>query len=48
VADAAAAGCELVVTQTDPGSTSQRNMERAGFRTAYTRTIWTPTVRQGA
>lgn len=41
IADAAAAGCGLVVTQTDPDSSSQRNLERAGFRTAYTRTFWT-------
>jgi GNAT superfamily N-acetyltransferase len=40
IADAARAGCELVVTQTAPGSISQRNMERAGCRTAYTRTVW--------
>ncbi len=34
---AAEAGCELAVTEAQPGSGSQRNMERAGFRVAYTR-----------
>lgn len=47
IADAAASGCALVVTQTTPGTTSQRNMERAGLRTAYTRTFWTPTGGEG-
>ncbi len=36
VSDAAAAGCDLVVSQARPGTQSQRNMERAGLRTAYT------------
>ena len=31
------AGCRLAVTESTPGSPSQRNMERAGFRVAYTR-----------
>ncbi len=30
-------GCELAVTESSPGSGSQRNMERLGFRVAYTR-----------
>lgn len=30
-------GCELAVSEAAPGSTSQRNMERAGFRIVYTR-----------
>jgi GNAT superfamily N-acetyltransferase len=34
---AAQAGCELAVTESTPGSGSQRNMERLGFRIAYTR-----------
>ena len=34
---AAAAGCDLAVTEARPGSDSQRNMERRGFRVAYTR-----------
>jgi GNAT superfamily N-acetyltransferase len=33
----AAAGCGLAVTESRPGSGSQRNMERLGFRIAYTR-----------
>ena len=40
LADAAAAGCELVLSQADPGSQSQRNLERVGLRTAYTQAIW--------
>jgi ribosomal protein S18 acetylase RimI-like enzyme len=39
-ADALAAGCDLLVTQTDVGSISQCNMERAGFRIAYTKAIF--------
>jgi GNAT superfamily N-acetyltransferase len=31
-------GCELATTTTQPGSSSQRNFERAGFRVVYTRT----------
>lgn len=31
------AGCSLAVTESKPGSGSQRNMERLGFRVAYTR-----------
>ena len=31
------AGCELAVTEAQPGSGSQRNMERQGFRVVYTR-----------
>ena len=33
-------GCEIAMMVTDPGSTSQRNAERRGFRVAYTRTKW--------
>jgi len=33
----AVAGCELAVSEARPGSGSQRNMERLGFRVAYTR-----------
>jgi GNAT superfamily N-acetyltransferase len=33
-------GCELAMMVTAPGSTSQRNAERRGFRVAYTRTKW--------
>lgn len=31
------AGCDLAVTESSPGSGSQRNMERLGFRVVYTR-----------
>jgi hypothetical protein len=41
IADAGAAGCDLVVCSALPGSTSQRNQERVGLRTAYTRVTWT-------
>ncbi len=34
---AAQAGCELAATESAPGGASQRNMERLGFRIAYTR-----------
>ena len=34
---AEAAGCELAVTEARPGGTSQRNMERLGYRVVYTR-----------
>ena len=34
---AAEAGCALAMASTAPGSVSQRNYERAGFRVAYTR-----------
>lgn len=37
LAAAAGAGCELAVTESLPGSASMRNMERRGFRVAYTR-----------
>ncbi|MBZ5532165.1 MAG: GNAT family N-acetyltransferase [Acidobacteriia bacterium] len=33
------AGCDLAVTLTLPGTASQRNAERAGFRTAYTKVV---------
>ena len=39
---ARAAGCELAVVQTSPGSASYRNVARFGFRIAYTK----PTVLQ--
>lgn len=40
IADAAAAKCDLVVSQAAPGSISQRNIERAGLRIAYIKAIW--------
>lgn len=36
LAFAAARGCRLATTQTDPAGTSRRNMERAGFTFGYT------------
>lgn len=35
------AGCQLVGAQAASGSVSQHNMERAGLRIAWTRTLWT-------
>ena len=37
---AAAQGCTLATMGAHPGSQSQRNAERHGFRVAYTRTKW--------
>jgi GNAT superfamily N-acetyltransferase len=37
---AAARGCDLAMMVAAPGSASQRNAERHGFRVAYTRTKW--------
>ena len=37
---AAAQGCTVAMMVTQPGSGSQRNAERHGFRIAYTRTKW--------
>jgi GNAT superfamily N-acetyltransferase len=39
LAFAATAGCDLATTRTSPGSISQRNAERQGFRVAYTRAL---------
>jgi predicted acetyltransferase len=33
-------GCDIAVMGAQPGSGSQRNAERQGFRVAYTRTKW--------
>ena len=33
------AGCDLAVTLTMPGTTSERNAERAGFQVAYTKVV---------
>jgi hypothetical protein len=38
--DAAEAGAELFSSLTVLGSPSQRNLERAGLRVAYTKTVW--------
>lgn len=40
--DAAQAGCELLVSQCRPGSTSQNNQLRAGFKIAGTKAWWVP------
>ncbi len=37
--EAALAGCEYAVVSTNPGSGSQRNMERRGFHVAYTKPV---------
>jgi predicted acetyltransferase len=37
---AADSGCDLAMMVAEPGSASQRNAERHGFRVAYTRTKW--------
>ncbi len=37
---AASQGCDLAMMVAAPGSASQRNAERNGFRVAYTRTKW--------
>ena len=39
--EASKAGCEYAVVSTNPGSGSQRNMERRGFRVAYTKVVMT-------
>jgi len=39
LADAAAAGCDIAVITTQPGSTSQHNAQRRGFDLLYTRAI---------
>lgn len=40
LAEARRRGCTVAVMGAEPGSTSQRNAERNGFRVAYTRTKW--------
>jgi N-acetylglutamate synthase-like GNAT family acetyltransferase len=40
IADAAAAGCDEVVSLAEFGSGSQRNLERAGLRVAFTQAVW--------
>jgi len=37
---AAGRGCDIAMMCAEPGSASQRNAERQGFRIAYTRTKW--------
>jgi hypothetical protein len=40
IADAVGSGCDLVASQAQFGSASQRNLERAGLRVAYTKAVW--------
>jgi ribosomal protein S18 acetylase RimI-like enzyme len=40
IADASAAGCEEVCSGATFGSTSQRNLQRAGLAVAYTKAVW--------
>lgn len=40
IADAAAAGCDTIASLAEFGSGSQRNLERAGLRVAYTQAVW--------
>jgi GNAT superfamily N-acetyltransferase len=44
--DAAAAGCDFAVVTTQPGSRSQRNVQRRGFHLLYTRAILVKSVGQ--
>jgi len=46
LAYAARAGCDLAMICAEPGSASQRNAEREGFRIAYTRIKWRLTASQ--
>jgi GNAT superfamily N-acetyltransferase len=39
LADAAAAGCDIAVVTTQPGSKSQQNAQRRGFDLLYTRAV---------
>jgi hypothetical protein len=41
LARAARAGCDLASVGASPGGDSHRNLERLGFRVAYTRTVFT-------
>ena len=41
LADAAAAGCDVAVVTTAPGSTSQKNVQRSGFHLLYARAVLT-------
>ncbi len=47
VADAADGRCDLVTSGAKFGSSSQRNLERAGFRLAYTKPVLRLTARAG-
>lgn len=45
LARAAELGCELVVARCAVAGASQRNLERAGLRTAYTKLVWEADLR---
>jgi len=47
IAAAAMEGCDLAMVATAPGSGSQRNVERLGFRVVYTRTKFLKEFQQG-
>lgn len=40
LAEAKSHGCDVALMSAEPGSTSQKNAERNGFRVAYTRVKW--------
>lgn len=40
IADAAAASCDTIASLAEFGSASQRNLERAGLRVAFTQAVW--------
>ncbi len=42
LADAARAGCDLVISGSRPNSASERNQQRAGLRVAFTQVNWIP------
>jgi GNAT superfamily N-acetyltransferase len=42
IRDAGAAGADIVLSGATPFSTSHRNMERAGMRVHFVRSLWTP------
>jgi ribosomal protein S18 acetylase RimI-like enzyme len=42
ISDAAAVGADIVFSGAAPLSTSHRNMERAGMRVQFVRSLWTP------
>lgn len=42
ISEAALEQCSMIVAHANFGSASQRNLEKAGLRMAYTKAIWTP------
>ena len=40
IADAVGSGCDVIASQAQFGSASQRNLERAGLQVAYTKAVW--------